>query len=166
MNFLELCQQRYSVRDYKPVAIEQEKMDYILRCAQLAPSAVNLQPWKLRIITKPKDIQELRKCYNRSWFETVSTCIIVYKNTETEWVRKSDCKPHGDIDIAILTEHICLAASEVGLGTCWVCNFDVNKVKEIFSSPDYLEPVVLIPIGYANDEAKPKQRKGLSEILI
>ena len=166
MNFLELCQQRYSSRDYKAISIEQEKMDYILRCAQLAPSAVNFQPWKLRIIHKPNDISRIKECYNRSWFETVNTCIIVYKNKATEWVRKSDNKAHGDIDIAILTEHICLAASEVGLATCWVCNFDVDKVKEYFPTPDYLEPVVLIPIGYANDEVKPKQRKSLNEILL
>jgi nitroreductase len=166
MTFLELCQQRYSTRQYSEVSIEQEKLDYILRCAQLAPSAVNFQPWKIRVVTKPAQIKALRECYNRAWFETVTHCLVVYKNTEVEWVRKSDQKPHGDIDVAILTEHICLAATEVGLGTCWVCNFDVEKLLEAFPVPSYLQPVVMIPIGYPADEAKPKQRKQLSEILI
>ena len=166
MNFLELCQQRYSSRDYMNVGIEQEKIDYILRCAQLAPSAVNFQPWKICYVSQKADMQKLQQCYNRAWFTTVQNCFVVYKNKEVEWVRKADQKPHGDIDVAILTEHICLAAAELGLGTCWICNFDVGKLKEHFATPDYLEPVVLIAIGYPADEAKPKQRKSLSEIML
>lgn len=166
MNFIELCQQRYSVRSYHPLAIEQEKLDYVLQCARLAPSAVNFQPWKLQLITNKKEMDAVKQCYNRSWFETVSTCIIIYKNKEQEWVRKQDLKPHGDIDVAIITEHICLAAAEQGLGTCWVCNFNREELFNQFEIPDYLEPVVIIPIGYPSDEAKEKQRKPMDELMI
>ncbi len=166
MTFLELCQQRYSSRDYKDVFVEQEKIDYILRCAQLAPSAVNFQPWKIRWVSKPAEMSKLCECYNRSWFSTAKHCFVLYKNKEVEWVRKADQKAHGDIDVAILAEHICLAAAEIGLGTCWICNFDVEKLKANFPTPDYLEPMVIIPLGYPADEVKPKQRKALSEILL
>ena len=84
MNFIELCQKRYSVRSYHPLAIEQEKLDYVLQCARLAPSAVNFQPWKLQLITNKKEMDAVKQCYNRSWFETVNTCIIIYKNKEQE----------------------------------------------------------------------------------
>lgn len=166
MNFLDLCQQRYSTRAYQDIAIEEEKLDYIIRCAQLAPSAVNFQPWKIKIISKKQDLQKLQACYNRSWFETAPCCMVIYKNTETEWVRKSDQKPHGDIDCAILIEHLCLAAAEVGLGTCWVCNFNPTILKENFEVPAYLEPVALLPIGYPADSPSMKQRKARHEILI
>ena len=76
-------------------------------------------------------------------------------------------KDHADIDIAIAVEHICLAATEQGLGTCWVCNFDPAVCRNVLSLPQNLEPAVLIPIGYpaATAEAAPKKRKEADEII-
>ena len=84
---------------------------------------------------------------------------------DEEWVR-FDGKHHGDIDIAIAVEHLCLAATEQGLATCWVCNFDANLCKENFGLPENEEPAVIIPIGYANDTEKAKSRKTLDQILM
>ena len=58
-----------------------------------------------------------------------------------------------------------LAATEQGLATCWVCNFDANLCKEKFGLPENEEPAVIIPLGYAADEAKPKNRKAIDEIV-
>ena len=44
MSFLDLVNKRYSVRSYEERQIEKEKMDYIMECVRLAPSAVNFQP--------------------------------------------------------------------------------------------------------------------------
>ena len=52
MNFLELVKARYSVRNYEERPIEQNKLDYIMECVRLAPSAVNFQPWKFAVITQ------------------------------------------------------------------------------------------------------------------
>lgn len=83
-----------------------------------------------------------------------------------EWVRPADSKQHGTIDIAIAAEHICLAAAEQGLGSCWICNFDVDKASGLFDLPDNLEPAVLIPIGNsATESIREKSRKDLSEIV-
>ena len=90
---------------------------------------------------------------------------------------RSDGKHHGNIDIAIAVEHLCLAATEQGLATCWVCNFDAEKCKQLFGIADNEEPAVLIPIGYAADEPKErlqvgaqsagmKKRKAIEEICI
>ena len=78
---------------------------------------------------------------------------------------RADGKRHGDIDIAIAVEHLCLAATEQGLATCWVCNFDAALCRRLFDLPDTEEPAVLIPIGYAADTHKPHTRKPLSEIV-
>ena len=166
MNFLELCQQRYSVRSYHNLPIEEEKLNYVLQAARFAPSAVNFQPWKLQLITDKKDMDRIKLCYKRTWFESVSTCIVIYKNKEQEWVRKQDGKPHGDIDVAIIAEHICLAAAEQGLGTCWICNFDREELFRQYEIPEYLEPVVILPIGYPADEPKEKQRKSKDELML
>lgn len=164
MNFLELVKQRYSCRAYKPLGVEKEKLNYILECVRLAPSAVNKQPWCFRIVSKEEDKVRLQQCYNRDWFKTAPMYVVASVLHDEEWVR-SDGKHHGDIDIAIAVEHLCLAATEQGLATCWVCNFDAVLCKELFNLSDNEEPAVLIPLGYAADEVKPKNRKPIEAIV-
>lgn len=164
MTLLELIQSRYSCRDYKPLPVEQEKIDYIMECVRLAPSAVNFQPWQFRIITSDEDKCKIRACYKRDWFNTAPMYIMASLVHDQEWVRR-DGKRHGDIDVAIAVEHLCLAATEQGLATCWVCNFHEEIAREQFAMPENEEAVVLIPIGYPNNEITPKTRKDLSEII-
>ena len=164
MNFLELVKQRYSCRAYKPLGVEKEKLEYILACVRLAPSAVNKQPWCFRIVSKEEDKVRLQQCYNRDWFKTAPMYVVASVLHDEEWVR-SDGKHHGDIDIAIAVEHLCLAATEQGLAACWVCNFDAVLCKELFNLSDNEEPAVLIPLGYAEDEVKPKNRKPIEAIV-
>ncbi len=163
MNLLELVKQRYSCRNYQEKCVEQEKLDYIMECVRLAPSAVNKQPWMFHIIRDEADKVKLQGCYNREWFTSAPMYIICSILHDEEWVR-SDGKHHGTIDIAIATEHLCLAATEQGLATCWVCNFDAERCKKVFNLPDNEEPAVFIPIGYAADEPKEKKRKDINQI--
>ena len=143
--------------------MEQEKLDYVMECVRLAPSAVNKQPWMFRVVKDEAEKAKLRECYNRDWFNSAPMYIICSILHDQEWVRK-DGKHHGDIDIAIAVEHLCLAATEQGLATCWVCNFNAEKCKEFFTFSDNEEPAVLIPIGYAADERNEKIRKAIEEI--
>ena len=133
--FLDLVRSRYSCRSYQPASVEQEKLDYIMECVRLAPSACNKQPWKFRVISSEEDRKKLCQCYNREWFATAPVCIIASVLHDEEWVR-ADGKHHGDIDIAIAVEHLCL-----------------NE-----------EAAVLIPLGYPADEPKEKKRKSMEEI--
>ncbi len=165
--FLELCQLRQSVRAYQDKTVPQETLDYVMECVRQAPSAVNFQPWRFLLCTSEADLQKLRTCYNRPWFETARHCFIACRLKSEEWVRKTDGKPHGDIDVSIAVEHLCLAAAEQGLGTCWVCAFDATLCKQLFNFPEDVEPVALIPIGYPEQplELKDKSRKELSQIF-
>ena len=167
MTFKELSDARFSVRSYTEEAVSQEQLDYILECARLAPSAVNFQPWHFYVVTKAADKEKLHQCYNRDWFRTAPMYIICCIRHDEAWVRKYDHKEHGNIDIAIATEHICLAATEQGLGTCWVCNFDAKLCHELFSLPENEEAAVLIPLGHptADVEQKEKNRKAMDEIV-
>ena len=163
MNFLELVNKRYSCRSYQAIPVEQEKIAYIMDCVRLSPSAVNHQPWHFRIITDVEGRKKVCQCYNREWFSTAPVVIIASILHDEEWVR-ADGKQHGDIDIAIAVEHLCLAATEQGLGSCWVCNFDAALCKSLFNLSDEEEAAVLIPLGYPADTPKVKQRKALTEI--
>jgi nitroreductase len=165
MKFLDLVKARYSCRSYQDRQVEQEKLDYIMECVRFAPSAVNRQPWRFRIVTEAESKEKLQQCYHRDWFNTAPLYMMASILHDEAWVR-ADGKPHGDIDIAIAVEHLCLAASEQGLATCWVCNFDAALCRSLFSLPENEKPAVLIPIGYAADEPKEKKRKAMSEILL
>ena len=166
MNFLELARKRCSVRQYSDRSVEPEKMDYVLEAARLAPSAVNKQPWHMLLVESEEKRQLLQSCYNREWFKQAPLYLIVCGDHTESW-KRADGKDHLDIDVAILTEHLCLAAAEQGLGTCWVCNFDAPRVKELFALSKNIEPIVLLPLGYPADEAAfegEKKRKARTEI--
>lgn len=164
MGFWDLVKKRYSCRNYQSMSIEQKKLDYIMECVRLAPSACNKQPWKFRIVRNDDDRKKLAQCYEREWFAAAPVVIIASILHDEEWVR-SDGKHHGNIDIAIAVEHLCLAASEQGLGTCWVCNFDAEQCKKAFGLSEHEEAAVLIPLGYPADEPKEKIRKSFENIL-
>lgn len=164
MHFFELIKKRYSVRGFKNTAVEPEKLKLVMEAARLAPSAVNFQPWKFLVITDKKMLNELSKTYSREWFKTAPTCIVACGNHQTSW-KRNDGKDHCDIDVAIAVEHIMLAATELGLGTCWVCNFDAKMCAEILNLPKEWEPIAIIPIGYSDTAVVEKKRKPIDEIV-
>lgn len=167
MDLLDLAKKRCSVRQYAATPVEKEKLDYILEVARLAPSAVNFQPWQFLVVSTKENLEKVQSCYEREWLKTAPLCIIACEDHATSWKRGSDGKDHADIDIAIAVEHICLAAAEQGLGTCWVCNFDAARCRDLFQLPDDLEPAVLIPLGYPAESASERhmKRKEMKEIV-
>lgn len=158
--------QRYSCRSYLDKPVEEEKLAYIEECMRMAPSAVNRQPWKFRIVRSEEGRQKLQSCYSRPWFNEAPLYVLASVLHDEEWVRADD-KPHGNIDVAIAVEHLCLAATDQGLATCWVCNFDASLCHELFQMPDTEEPAVIIPIGYAATAGPtPRIRKEPQEIFF
>ena len=166
MNFLELVKKRYSARDYSPKAVEQEKVDYILECARRAPSAVNHQPWQFIVAQSDEARRLVQQCYPRDWFVHAPLYIIIYTKVSEAWVRSCDGKNHADIDAAIATDHVCLASADQGLGSCWVCNFDVQQLKTDFRLGTDEYPVAIVPIGYVNSRPdKFTSRKDVDELV-
>lgn len=164
-SFLELVEARYSSRSYCDRAVEPEKVEYLLECARLAPSAVNFQPWKFVVVESAEKRARLQECYLREWFREAPLYIVVCADKAQSWKRKLDGHDHADIDAAIATEHICLAATELGLGSCWVCNFDADLCSEVLDLEGELYPVAIVPIGYPTDEPTSKKRKPIEDVV-
>ncbi len=164
MSFFDLVKSRFSVRAFKSQAVELEKIERILEVARLAPSAVNFQPWKFFVVTNKQLLDKLSETYSREWFKTAPVCIVACGNHTTSW-KRSDGKDHCDIDVAIAVEHIVLAATELGLGTCWICNFDAKKCSEVLSLPENMEPIAMIPVGYPDVDMIEKKRKSIEEVV-
>lgn len=169
MNILDLIRKRCSIRQYLSTPIEKEKVDYILEAARMAPSACNFQPWYFLVVTEKEGRDKLATCYPREWMKEAPLYVVVCGDHSQSWKRPADRKDHLDIDVGIVTEHICLAATDLGLGTCIVCNFDVPLVNTHFNLPEQVEPLVIIPIAYPADPdlftKTPKKRKAIEDII-
>lgn len=166
MSFLDLASSRCSIRSYRPDAVEDDKLMAVLEAGRLAPSACNLQPWRLVIVRERSQRQRLRAAYDKSWFyEEAPVVIAVCCDTRADWVRKKDGKHLGDIDCAIAVDHMTLCAQELGLGTCWICAFDPAAVREVLGLPKRVEPVVLLPLGYPAEKGCEKRRRSMAELI-
>lgn len=157
---------RYSCREYDSAPVNAKSLEAILDMARIAPSACNRQPWRFLVANTPELCAEVVACYDREWVKTAPAFIIACGLHDEGWHRQADGKDHTDIDVAIAVEHICLCAATLELGTCWICNFDVPKLREAFNIPDNVEPIAIIAIG---TPAKPsnveKVRKPFEEVV-
>ena len=164
MNFLDLAQKRYSCRAYRPDPIEDEKLQQVLEAARLAPSATNLQPYRFIVVHTAGREAELSRVYFQPWFVQPPIVICACAIPAAAW-RRVDGKRYTDIDVAIAMDHLTLAATAVGLGTCWVASFDVRAAHDVLGIPPGIEPLAFTPLGYPADQPGPKERKPLSDLV-
>ena len=142
MDIQELSRLRFSARKFTDEKVSEADIDYILETVRLAPSACNRQPWKFVVVESDEAKDALCRCYDREWFRTAPLYVVCLRDINANWVR-GDGKEHGNIDVAIATEHLCLAAAE---------GFEV---------------VAIIPLGHiaADCHHGEKVRKPLDEIV-
>ena len=157
MEFSDVIKTRKSVRKFSEQAVEDEKIERILECARLAPSWANKQCWHFVVI---RDLEAIK---------TIATSGVMVN----KWLRKAPAiiVACGDpnlsgrynemdyflVDVAIAMEHLVLAATNLGLGTCWIGAFDEAKIKGRLGIPDGILVVALTPVGY------PAKRKSIKE---
>jgi nitroreductase len=165
MNFHDLARKRYSVRSYKTDPVEKDKLSRILETACLAPTAANRQAFRLIVIPTEDCREKLRKIYNQEWFAKAPIVICACGIPSENWVRKTDGKNYNDVDVAIVMDHLVLAATEEGLGTCWIAAFDPVAAKEILKLPEDIVPIAFTPIGYSNTSPPVKKRKTADELV-
>lgn len=165
MTFNTLITGRFSVRSYTGQKVDKQLLLEVLEAARLAPSAVNYQPWHFIVITEDEDLKSIHEVYHRHWFREAPAVIVVCADHSMSWKRKSDGKDFADVDAAIAIDHLILKATELNLGTCWVCNFDVEMAVQRLGLPEHIEPIALIPIGYTNATPPVKSRRELSVMV-
>lgn len=146
----DLLKQRYSCRNYSRRELSDELVEQVVEAARLAPSACNRQPWTF-IAVRDEATRRKILAKSRPAFVDAPVVIVACGHHDKAWHRPSDGKDHTDIDLSIATEHVCLAATTLGLATCWVCSFDTEATKEALALPDGVEPIALIPLGYSAD---------------
>lgn len=173
-HFLELIQKRQSVRGYKELPVEKEKILRCIEAARLAPSACNSQPWKFIVVdnqeikNKLADLTTTQMLPINHYTKQASVHIVVVMEKPNlnskigEIVRD---KPFTLIDVGIATIQFCLQATVEGLGTCILGWFNEKKVKKLLNIPASKRAMLLITVGYPDsEEIKDKKRKRIEEI--
>ncbi|MBA7559070.1 nitroreductase [Candidatus Atribacteria bacterium 1244-E10-H5-B2] len=165
-SLIDLIEKRKSIRSYKPQDVEEEKLNYILQAFRKAPSAKNLQPWKLIIVKDKKKISDLSiACNNQTFLSEAPILIVACAKEDEAYGAMGGYMNSYPVDIALALEHLILAATEKGLGTCWIGAFKEKLVKDLLDVPDNVRVVAITPVGYPAVEGRIRGRKHISEIV-
>ena len=148
-----MAESRFSVRSFLKKPVEQSKTDAVLRAGQVAPTACNLQPQRILVIRDEAALAKLKSC-TKCHFDAPQALLVCYDKSLC-WQRKYDGKQSGEIDAAIVTTHMMLEATNIGLGTTWVMHFDPQAVRDRFSLPETYVPVSILVMGYPAADAAP-----------
>ena len=168
MEFLDLAKERYSCRSFDTERkIEQEKIDKILEAARVAPTGRNSQSQKILVLTDKERLEKLSECTQYGWGAPLVMMICYDKNES--WRRGYDGADGGLIDASIVTTHMMLEVTSLGLGATWVGAFDPSKAREVFLVPNNYEIVAFLPIGYPSEDAHPSRlhedRKSIDKMV-
>lgn len=166
MEFYEVVRRRLSVRAYKPDPIPDEVLNRIIEAGRLAPSAKNYQPWKFIVVRDPAVRAALvPACRGQKFIAEAPVVICGCAVEEQVWKGMGGYWSAEAVDLAIALEHMILAATAEGLGTCWIGAFVEADVKNVLGIPSGVKPIALTPIGYPAREASPRPRKPIEEIV-
>ena len=165
MDFQELIRTRYSCRAYRSDPVAEDQLAQVLEAARLAPTADNRQPFRLVVIRTAGREQELQRVYGKDWFVQAPLVIAACGVPAVNWVRKQGGKNYNDVDVAIVMDHVILAAADLGLGTCWIAAFDPAAARELLELPEGVEPVAFTPLGHPADAPRQKTRKKSDELV-
>lgn len=164
MELYEAIRSRYSVRAYEDRPVEQEKLDRILEAARLAPSGGNRQPWKFVVAREAALRKKLAAACNDQAFVAEAPVVIGGVGVLPERIMSCDV-PGDPVDVAIAMEHIALAATAEGLGTCWIGAFDQDQVRDLLGVGADAKVIEVMTLGYPADKPRPKNRHALDEIV-
>lgn len=154
-DFLSLAHARYSVRKYKPDAVEEEKIAAILEAARIAPTARNYQEQKIYVL-KSAEARAKLAAVTPCTFSAPLIFVIGYDENIVAGGMVADGYNFGQTDCAIIATHMALAAWDAGLGSCFVGRFWEKDVKAALDLPENVRVCLLLPIGYADAAPSPR----------
>ncbi len=167
MDLFDAVRQRTSVRAYASTPIPEDLLLNIFETARLAPSAKNLQPWHFIVVRDEEKRMRIAKGCRYGKFLDQSPVVIIgcgNKKASPDWYK---------VDVTIALEHLVLAATALGLGTCWIGSFNSDDIRQMLMLPQEYDIVALLALGYPRQKIDPlgkalhvvRPTKKLDEIL-
>lgn len=169
MDIFKVIADRRSIRKYKETPIERAKIEQLLNFARLAPSWKNLQCWRFLVLTDPVRRASLLDAFpddnpGKKAIATAPCIIVVCADPAQSGVENGI--EYYIADTAIAFDHLCLAAHGMGLGTCWMGWYNEESIKEALGIPQQIRVIGITPLGYPDQEPKPRPRKELPEVAF
>ncbi|MCF2621032.1 nitroreductase family protein [Collinsella tanakaei] len=155
MSFQDLTRARYSCRSYEQRPVEPAKLEAIIEAGRIAPSAHNNHPTRLIVCDTPETLERAARAayrFARDGSVFGAPVVLVVCAVENDaWVRRPDGMNSSLIDTSIVCDQMMMQATDLGLGTCWVCMFDPDIARSEFDLPEGVEPISMLTVGYAAD---------------
>ena len=165
MEFEKVIQERHSTRKFSDVKVEPDKIQKILEAGRIAPTAKNLQPYKVFVIESDKAIEKLDQATPCRY--GAKTVLMVCGDIGTAF-QKGEFSSY-EMDACIVATHMMLEATNIGVQNIWIELFDEEVLRREFELEENLIPVCLIPIGYEdrNCPMSPNhlKRKNIEELV-
>ncbi len=163
MEFKEVIKARYSCKKYGPEKVEREKLQAILEAGKAAPTAKNLQEQMIYVVESEENLAKIDAAtpcrYN------APTVLVVAFDRTNVFTYPGGQRDSGIEDAAIVATHLILAAADEGVDSCWLNNFDPDKLKQALNLPEQMEILMLLDLGYAAEGAGPLANHGIRKEL-
>jgi nitroreductase len=168
LDVMECIKQRRSIRSFMHNPVPHDQLEKVLQAATWAPSAGNWQPWRFIVVIREELRRGLVKVASDQDFLCEAPAVIVVcaepsraEQTYGDRARELYCLQ--DTSAAIM--NLMLIAHALGLGTCWVGDFNEAGVRKLLNIPEQFRPVALVPIGYPNETPNSRWRRPLREVV-
>jgi len=161
---------RHSIRKYQSdMPVEPEKLHAILEMACAAPSAGDLQAYKIIVVTNQDKRDRLSEAANNQTFISEAPVCLVFYSDENKSMEKFGDKGknlYALQDATIAAAYAQLAIVAAGLASTWVGFFDEQKIEDILVMGNGLKPVAMLSLGYPAEIPETSTRQNMDEIII
>lgn len=164
MKFLELAEKRYSCKKYDSSKnVTKAQIEKILEAGRLAPTAKNLQEQHIYVVQSEDLLSKI---------DTVTPCrygantmLVVAFNKDNVFTYPGGNGNSGVEDATIVATHLMLAATDEGVDSCWINNFDPEKLHSVLGLPENEEILMLLDLGFAAEGSGPLPNHSLRKPL-
>jgi nitroreductase len=167
LQFVEVLSRRRSIRAYSSRPVEEEKLKQIFQAANLAPSAGNLQAYKVQVVRNHEKKEALaRAAFDQEFLAEAPVCLVFCADPSRSAPKygKRGTELYSVQDATIAATYAMLAAVDLGLSTVWVGSFDEEQVQKIVGDQS-LRPVAMFPLGYPAEEPEATSRRAIEDIF-
>jgi nitroreductase len=168
MDLFETFQQRYSARAYQNKPVSEDDLKRILQAANDAPSAGNRQAYDIIVVRDAKRKRALAKAsWDQDFIAEAPVALVFLTNPDHNRERYGErgATLYAVQDATVACAYAQLAATALGLATCWVGAYDDDAVAKIVNAPVFSRPMAILPIGYAADTPRPRSRRPLTDLI-
>ena len=161
---------RRSVRKFKEKSVDKSDLAALAKAAIWAPTAGNHQPWGFICLTDQEMIQKINTVAPGLFGNPKAIICVCLDHKKTIKIIDKEgpevSNPFGYWDCSMAAQNMMLAAYSLGLGTCVVLSFSPPAVQEILELPENIKPVLVVTVGYPNQQPAPPARLPLEQVVL